>query len=321
MSKQHLIFSPRYNTNLQEFGIDKPFALDRGEMILSELRRRFGESVAQYQLPEPVLLEDIRLVHSDAYLATLQESATWLQIFEFSDKEYSPNQAKRPLPELLDDLRLKSGGTLLAAQQCLQTGLCANLGGGYHHAFPDRGHGYCVIHDIAIAIRRLQKDGKIKKALIVDLDFHQGDGSAVIFQSDPSVFTLSVHSQEGWPEQKQNSSLDVPIYQGEEHLYLEKLQSAVRSALRQMTPDIVLFVAGSDPYEKDVLPGTAFIKMSLEQLRQRDEFVIDTFADLGIPLASVFAGGYGPDVWEVHYNATQHMLERSGILSGSKQTI
>jgi acetoin utilization deacetylase AcuC-like enzyme len=132
------------------------------------------------------------------------------------------------------------------------------------------------------------------------------------------VFTLSVHSQEGWPERKQESSLDVPIYQNEEHLYLEKMEAAIRQSLRSFAPDLVLFVAGSDPYEKDVLPGTAFIKLSLEQLARRDRFVIDTFAARGVPLASVFAGGYGPNVWEVHYQCTEYLLERNGKLSAGK---
>jgi acetoin utilization deacetylase AcuC-like enzyme len=289
-------------------------------MVLSELRRRHGSTAAEYQVPVPVSLADIRLVHTDEYLKSLERAETWLEIFEFKDAEYIPEKAQRSLPELLDDLKLKSGGTLLAARTALDVGLAANLGGGYHHAFPDRGRGYCVIHDVAIAIRALQKAGRIKDVLIVDLDFHQGDGSAVIFKNDPSVFTLSLHSQEGWPAEKQESSLDVPLYQGDEDLYLEKLQDSLAKALRRFAPDMVLLVDGSDPYEKDVLPGTIFLKMTLEQLKKRDHFVIDTFADLGIPLASVFAGGYGPDVWEVHYNATQHLLERSGILVGSTQT-
>src|SRR5262249_48005393 len=150
----------------------------------------------------------------------------------------------------------------------------------------DRGRGYCVLHDLAITVRRLQKEKRVKRVMIVDLDFHQGDGSALIFKDDPDVFTFSVHSQEGWPDVKQTSDLDVPIYQGEEHLYLEKTQMGLARAMRLFSPDLVLYVAGSDPYEKDVLPGTAFLKLTLDQLRKRDEFIIDTFFDLGVPLAS-----------------------------------
>jgi acetoin utilization deacetylase AcuC-like enzyme len=316
----HLVFDPRYNIDLAEFGVEKPFALDRGELVLQELGRRFGPNAALYDKPEPISIDDILLVHSPEYLERLKLPQTWCQIMEFKEEEYAPSKAKRELPALLEDIRLKCGGTLLAAKNALELGLCANLGAGYHHAFPEQGRGYCVLNDLAITVRSLQRAGTVTNVLIVDLDFHQGDGTALIFKGDSSVFTLSVHSQEGWPEEKQESSLDVPIYQNEEHLYLDKTEAAIRQSLRSFAPDLVLFVAGSDPYEKDVLPGTAFIKLSLDQLERRDKFVIDTFATRGIPLASVFAGGYGPNVWEVHYQCTQYLLERSGKLVASQST-
>jgi len=315
---QHLVFDPCYNTDLREFGVDKPFALDRGALVLQELERRFGKEAAVYEKPEPVAVDDILLVHSPAYIESLKKPETWVQIMEFKDEEYTPNKATRALPDLLDDIRLKCGGTLLAAHNALELGMCANLGAGYHHAFPDQGRGYCVLNDLAITVKNVQRSGKATKILIVDLDFHQGDGTALIFKGDKDVFTLSVHSQDGWPDVKQESSLDVPIYQNEEHVYLDKVDVAVKQALRSFAPDLVLYVAGSDPYEKDVLPGTVFIKLSLAQLGRRDKFIIDTFADRGIPLASVFAGGYGPDVWEVHYQCTQYLLERSGKLVASQ---
>jgi len=317
---EHLVYSPRYNMNLADFGMNKPFALDRGEQVLAELERRFGSEVAKHEIPEPVTLEDVLLVHSRGYLKDLERIETWMEIMEFGQDEYFPDRSKRPLPELLDDIRLKCGGTLLAARNALELGLCANLGAGYHHAFPDRGRGYCVLHDLAIAIRRLRAEKKVDKVMVVDLDFHQGDGTAVVFAEDSKTFTLSVHSQEGWPEQKQQSTLDVPIFQGEEHLYVDKTAAALKEALQTFAPDLVLYVAGSDAYEKDILPGTAFMKLSLPQLNERDRLVIDTFADMGVPLASVFAGGYGPHVWEVHFYTTQYLLERSGKLIGSQST-
>lgn len=318
---KHLVFDPRYNINLNDFGMNKPFALDRGEQVLSELRRRFGERAAEYDLPAPVSEEEILLVHTPRYVQSLQDPRTWMGIMEFKEEEFQPEKATRSLPELLEDIRLKCGGTLLASRNALELGMCANLGAGYHHAFPDEGRGYCVLNDIAIAIRKLRAEQKLKKVLIVDLDFHQGDGTALIFQNDPDTFTLSVHSEEGWPETKQKSDLDVPIYQGEEHLYVEKAAGGIEKALKSFAPDMVLYVGGSDPYEKDVLPGTAFIKLSLEQLKQRDKLVVDTFVDRGIPIASVFAGGYGPHVWEVHYWSVHYLLERSGTLIGSQSTI
>jgi acetoin utilization deacetylase AcuC-like enzyme len=313
--KTNLVFSSRYKTPLSDFGFDKPFALDRGEMVLKRLSEDIGAPVP-YLEPDPITDEQVLLVHTPEYLKTLAIPKTWIDLFEFRESEYFPERATRPLPSIIDDFKLKSGGTLKASELSLDIGLAANLGGGYHHAFPDQGRGYCPINDIAIAIRHLQKIGKIKKALIVDLDFHQGDGTAVAFRNDDSVFTFSVHSEEGWPEVKQQSDLDIPIKEIEKEKYLEKTRAGLKLALSKFAPDMVIYVAGSDPYEKDVLPGTSFFRLPLSVMKARDELVIDTFADLGISLASVFAGGYGPDVWEVHYLSTRRLLERSGLSFG-----
>jgi acetoin utilization deacetylase AcuC-like enzyme len=312
-----LVHSKKYTTDLASFGIDKPFALDRGELVLSRLKDEFGVTNIQTQEPDPITREDALLVHTPSYVDSLQRPEVWRDIFELKPNEYKPEQATRPLNELFDDIALKSGGTKLAVSLACKTGKpTANLGGGYHHAFPDQGRGFCVLHDIGIAIRSAQRAGLLQRCLIVDVDFHQGDGSAVIFKNDPSVFTLSIHSEEGWPEVKQESDLDIPVFQGEEHLYVEKLADGLDLALSRFSPDFVMFVAGSDPYEKDVLPGTAFLKLSLHELQRRDELVIDRFATQGIPLSMVFAGGYGPDVWEVHFLATRRIVEHS-IMSDS----
>lgn len=311
-----LIYSPRYNTDLASYGIDKPFALDRGQKVLDALAQEFGKPFA-YHHPEPISDSDVLRVHTSGYLSSLQDAATWLKIMEFKPHEYFPEKAQHPISALLDDIKLKCGGTLLAAELALQHGLAANLGGGYHHAFPNQGRGYCVLHDIAIAIRNLQALGKVERAMVVDLDFHQGDGTAVIFAGDSSVFTLSVHSEEGWPDEKQQSTLDVPILQACAHEYLPRTQKALGLALDAFHPDLVIYVAGSDPYELDVLPGTRFLNLTLAELEERDRLVIDTFADTGIPLAMVFAGGYGPHVWEVHYRAVRHLLRRTGIAGGA----
>jgi len=311
-----LVYSPEYNTDLNRFGVAKPFALDRGQRVLEALGQDLGAPVP-YLVPKPISKADLLLVHTAAYLETLNSPATWAEIFELKDDEYNPDGAERPLNEMLGDIRLKCGGTLLAAELALKQGLSANLGGGYHHAFPDQGRGFCSLNDIAIAVRSLQKRSLCRNVLIVDLDFHQGDGTALIFSGDPTVYTLSVHSQEGWPEEKQVSTLDVPVQEDEVASYQQKVEEAIEKALSTFAADLCLYVAGSDPYELDVLPGTKFIKLSLAEMRKRDEFVIDTFADRRIPLAMVFAGGYGPNVWEVHYFATRRLLERASRLKPS----
>src|SRR5262249_3107382 len=223
LAKQILVYSPKYNTDLTEFGVDKPFALDRGHCVLAALARDLGEPVS-YSSPDLVSTSDMLLVHTPEYLDSLNKPEVWKELFEFTPEEYDPRRAVRPLNELLDDIRLKCGGTLLAAERALDHGLAANLGGGDHHACPDRGRGFCSIHDIAVAIQSLKKRERIKTALVVDLDFHQGDGTAVIFGDDDNVFTLSVHSEEGWPEDKQQSTLDIPIRTNETHLYQQRME-------------------------------------------------------------------------------------------------
>lgn len=304
-----LVHSPRYDTPLHEFGINKPFALDRGTRVVEKLKSEFGEKCIHIVEPEPLAMSDILLVHSAAYVETLSNPQTWLDVFELKADEYDANAAVRPLTELFDDIAFKSGGTKLAAELAFKHGMSANLGGGYHHAFPDRGHGFCVLNDVAIAIRSVQQQGLAKRCLVVDVDFHQGDGTAVIFKEDDSVFTFSIHSAEGWPDLKQRSDLDVEILSNQQDRYLDLFQNGLRMALDRSSPDFVLFVAGSDAYELDVLPGTKFIKLPLEQMQKRDQLVIETFAKSGTPLAMVFAGGYGPHVWEVHYWATKCIVE------------
>lgn len=308
-----LIHSPSYNTDLASFGIDKPFALDRGMQVLQALFDRDGIKPVVLT-PEPISNAHALMVHSKEYLDSLKVPETWVKILELTDDEYNPDQARRQLPDLLPDIMLKCGGTLLASELALKFDMAANLGGGYHHAFPSQGRGYCVLNDIAIAIRSLKRRRMISQAMVVDLDFHQGDGTALIFKDDPSVYTFSVHSLEGWPEEKQHSDLDVAIAESQADDYLELLENGLEDALELCEPDFVLFVAGSDPYEHDVLTGTRFLKLSLETLRLRDEYIIDRFSEEGIPLAMVFAGGYGPRVWEVHYNAVRYLLEKSGAL-------
>ncbi len=309
-----LVYSPRYITDLPKFGMRRPFALNRGERVLRRLTEEFAQTITVTE-PPPITATDALLVHTPEYLDSLREDVSvWEDLFELSDDDYSPETARCPLTGMWDDVVLKSGGTYLATKLALTHRLAASLGGGFHHAFPGEGRGFCAIHDVAIAIRKLQSEQLCRKVLTVDLDFHQGDGTAVIFGQDPDVFTVSLHSAEGWPSKKSKSDLDVAIYKTEAHLYQEKLEEAISQAMSRFTPELVIFLAGSDLYELDELPGTRFMRLSLSQLRCRDKFVIDYFFDRNIPLAMVFAGGYGEHVWEVHYYAVRHLLQRLGTL-------
>jgi acetoin utilization deacetylase AcuC-like enzyme len=181
-------------------------------------------------------------------------------------------------------------GTVLAARAALEDGVAGNLAGGTHHAFADRGTGFCVFNDIAVAARALQREGLIERALVVDLDVHQGDGTAAIFAGDPSVFTFSMHGAKNFPFHKQRSSLDVELPDGcRDSEYIAQLERYLPQALALARPDIVFFQAGVDPLDGDQLGR---LRMSLEGLRQRDRIVAAAARRASAPLVLTLGGGY-----------------------------
>jgi acetoin utilization deacetylase AcuC-like enzyme len=235
-------------------------------------------------------------------------------------------------PELVKAFWLAAGGSILAARQALNDGVGINVGGGFHHAFPDHGEGFCMIHDVAVAIRRLQRDGKIRNAMTVDCDVHQGNGTAAIFagartaaeplpSAGPStgssssrssairssvlpgkmrgahageVFTISLHQHNNYPLWKPPSSIDVDLPDGvEDDDYLAWLDNALSSGLRQFEPDLLCYVAGADPYREDQLGG---LSLTIEGLKKRDELVFRVARVRNIPVMVTYAGGYAQKV-------------------------
>jgi len=196
-------------------------------------------------------------------------------------------------PELVNRTCVAVGGTILTAKLALQTGLACNTAGGTHHAFPDYGSGFCIFNDLAIASRIVQHLGLAQKILIVDLDVHQGDGTAFIFQDDPSVFTFSMHCAVNFPGIKQESDLDVPLSIGmEDDEYLQTLDRYLPDLLSQLKPDLVLYDAGADPHQGDRLGK---LSMTDSGLYRRDMQVISTCVSQGYPVACVIGGGYCED--------------------------
>jgi acetoin utilization deacetylase AcuC-like enzyme len=215
---------------------------------------------------------------------------------------------------------LAAGGSILAAECALKDGVAVNIGGGFHHAFPDHGEGFCMIHDVAVAIRRMQRDGKIRAAMTVDCDVHHGNGTAVIFagaraanQSLPSVsastlsspgkirsaqagdvFTISLHQANNYPAHKPPSSIDVDLPDGIGDVdYLAWLDNALSSGLRQFEPDLICYLAGADPYKEDQLGGLA---LTMGGLKKRDELVFKVAKARGVPVMVSYAGGYARKV-------------------------
>jgi acetoin utilization deacetylase AcuC-like enzyme len=271
------------------------------------LRSRFA-TAADFVEPLPATDEDLLLVHDSDWVEKLRNGTLTYQDILRLEIPYSR--------QMVEAFWLAAGGSILAARQALECGIGFNLGGGFHHAFPDHGEGFCAVNDIAVAVRRLQADGLIKRAMVVDCDVHQGNGTATIFAGDPSVFTLSIHQFNNYPAEKPPSSLDINLADGiADAEYIQRLGHAYRSALSMFQPELVLYVAGADPYQEDQLGG---LSMTFDGLRERDRLVIWTAVTRGIPVAIVLAGGYAESVEDtitIHANTAdvaRDVLEKAG---------
>jgi acetoin utilization deacetylase AcuC-like enzyme len=273
--------------------------------------------------PEPAADEDIRLVHTPEYVKKLRTGT--LSAREAMEMELPYSR------DLVDAFWLAAGGSILAARQCMADKVCLNIGGGFHHAYPDHGEGFCMIHDVAVAIRRLQKDGMIRTAMTVDCDVHHGNGTAAIFagtktESAPlpsvpastggktgagkmrgthagDVFTISLHQHNNYPAYKPPSSIDVDLPDGVgDDDYLAWLDNALSSGLRQFEPDLICYIAGADPYKEDQLGG---LSLTIEGLKKRDELVFRVARARDIPVMVTYAGGYArkvEDTVTIHSN-------------------
>ena len=252
--------------------------------------------------PPPASVEDIALVHRREYIHKLQAGKlSYMEILRL-EIPYSP--------ELVRAVWLSAGGSILAGQLALRDGAAVNIGGGFHHAYPDHGEGFCVLNDFSIGIRRLQKDKAIERAMTVDCDVHHGNGTAAIFASDPTVFTLSIHQEHNYPYPKPPSTLDINLRDAvEDDEYVDELDKGLSQALADFQPDLIYYVAGADPYREDQLGG---LKLTLAGLERRDRLVFERARAKNIPVAVVLAGGYAryiEDTVEIHANTAVALLE------------
>lgn len=240
------------------------------------------------ELLEPTLVapSDARLVHTAEYWERLTSGTL------------SPSAIRRmglPWSEaLVRRSRASVQGTLTAARIAIRERIAFNLAGGTHHAFPDRGEGYCVLNDVAIAIRCLQRDAWMQRMAILDCDVHQGNGTAAIFATEPDVYTFSIHGANNYPLNKVPGSLDIALPDGTgDDEYLATLETAVPRILAEFRPGLVFYIAGADPHEGDRLGR---FRLTHQGLRRRDEFVLRACRDAGIPVAVTLGGGYGRDI-------------------------
>lgn len=233
--------------------------------------------------PEPATWDDLGLVHTTDYLDKVRTG-------HLSREDVA--RLELPLsPAITEGFRLMTGGTQLAARLALEDGVAVHLGGGLHHAFAGHGEGFCLFNDVAVAIRALQRDGRLRRAAIVDCDVHQGNGTARIFHDDSTVFTFSMHQQHNYPAYKPESDLDIHLADSTgDEAYLYALELALPEVMASK-PDLVYYLAGADPFREDQLGGLA---LSLEGLTHRDRAVLDATGD--VPIAIVLAGGYATRV-------------------------
>ncbi len=260
--------------------------------------RLLEEAVAapeDFLAPEPASDEDVLLVHSQDYVRKLKTGSLSLTEILRMEVPYSK--------KLVEACWLAAGGSILAARRALGDGWAANIGGGFHHACPDNGEGFCVIHDVAIAIRRLQFDGAIERAMVVDTDVHQGNGTADIFGGDGTVFTLSIHQKNNYPYPKPPSTVDIDLSDGiGDEDYLAILEKHLHQAFHDFSPQLLFCVAGADPYRDDLLGGLA---LTIEGLARRDALVFDYARRNGVPVAITLGGGYArqlADTVTIHIN-------------------
>jgi acetoin utilization deacetylase AcuC-like enzyme len=259
-----------------------PFPMSKYSLLKDRLVAEGLLAATDILQPEPLDVDTAELVHTREYLGKLESSGL-----------SAAEQRRLGMPwseALWRRSRLASAGTLLAARTALEHGLAGNLAGGTHHAFADHGEGFCVLNDVAIAVRRLQAERAIERAAIVDLDVHQGNGTAAIFENDGAVFTFSMHGERNYPSAKMRSNLDVPLKDGTcDAEYLDSLQRHLPEVLGSAQPDMVFYLAGVD-----VAAGDRYGKLALTEqgIRQRDRWVIETVRSRGVPLVIVLAGGY-----------------------------
>lgn len=303
--KVAVVYSREYRIRLG--GMEKlhPFDIGKYDKIYGQLAEDGLVSPAQIYVPSALTDEQVKLVHTAGFLESLHSSRTVARYLE------APTLGVLPRAMLangvLEPLRTGAGGTLVATEAALKHGIGINLAGGYHHAKPEVGEGFCVFADIPIAIRSLRGEGKIGRALVVDLDVHQGNGTIVCLQDDRESYTFSIHQDDIYPIPKEKGDHDVAIAGGTgDASYLALLKVELKKALETSKPGIVFMVAGCDTLEGDPL---ASCTMTPEGVAQRDFHVVQECRKRGLPVVMTLGGGYSKQAWRAQYLSVRKILE------------
>ena len=291
-----VVSSPRYAIDI---GLHV-FPTEKYRRIYDRLLATPHPGLEGFVAPQAARWDELALVHTAEYLEKVRT-------LSLSSEEIVELQL--PLNEpVVEGFRLMTGGTLTAARLALADGLACHIGGGFHHAFANHGEGFCLFNDVAVAIEVLRQEGTVSRAVVVDLDVHHGNGIALIYGRDPSVFTFSMHEQHNYPAFKPRGSLDIGLAAGTgDATYLERLKAVLPQVVAH-EPDLIVYLAGADPFEDDQLGN---LKLSKEGLRERDRLVLRTMREAGVPVAIVPAGGYARqivDTVDIHVATIEEAL-------------
>jgi len=299
----HLLYRDEYVYDVLEAGLRHTFDVLRSRRVRDALVSAGLATAADFHEAPPLSDAQLALVHTRDYIAAIKDPAT-LARFLLLDPAHPWDD------RLLQPFLFASGGTVAAGRLALADGgIAVNLGGGFHHAQADKAEGFCAIADVAIAVRQLRGDGALERALIVDLDYHHGNGNALIFADDENVFTYSLHNVPWcFLEKRNNEDVMLPPRAGDAE-YLGALEKSLPAILERFRPDLAFYLAGSDPFVEDTL-GDA--RVSEEGLLERDRFVTRQLRRRNIPMAVVMAGGYGPASWRIYRNYFSWLLAPDG---------
>ena len=321
-----ILYDEDLNEGLLEFGIEIPVLASRAAKTFEFLTSHptLGPLTDRWhisKIDEPISKNDLLRAHAQEYVDKLYSPKLEQEIirtFELIDDQgdyyrYNPDNATLPLTRLFDRTLSTVASTTQCCRVALEKQFCFAFRGGMHHGHKNFGHGFCMLNDIVIAIRKLQAEQIIQTAWVIDADAHKGDGTAALTEGDNSIRTLSIHMGKGWPldikkfDEEGNlhpsfiaSNIDIPMFAGEDHLYNLRLQESLDKLDGYPKPDLAVVLAGVDPFELDELPSTESLKLTLDQLKERDRLVYQFLKERGIPAAFVAAGGYGENSWKAY---------------------
>ncbi|HEV2798849.1 MAG TPA: histone deacetylase [Pyrinomonadaceae bacterium] len=305
-----VFYTSRYYADIGEGHV---FPIRKFELVRDRLVGEGTLAASEIIEPQPAPVADVLLVHTEDYVTRLRAGALTPRELRRLGLPWSKALVRRSF--------LATGGTTSAARAALASGIASNLAGGTHHAFPERGEGFCVLNDVAVAIRTLGRDKLIERVAVVDLDVHQGNGTATIFEGDASVYTFSMHGAKNYPIFKARSTLDVELPDGTgDEEYLRTLSEHLPRVFAHR-PDLIFYLGGADPYAGDKLGR---LSLSIAGLRARDEFVLEECRARGLPVVTVMSGGYAADIndtVEIHCNTIRAAKRLDAARSAARNSV